>query len=84
MINQYATFTEAVQVFIAANEDWLSDSDQPLITAAFMAAKGLESRLSATLLGEFRQVMRELHRRKPGVPLSQKLDEFDELMQDFT
>lgn len=83
-VKRHATFTEAVELFVEANDDWLSESDQPLITAAFEAAKGLEKRMAASLLSEFRQVMRELHRRKPDLPLSQKLDEFDELMQDFT
>ena len=83
MIIRNATYEQSVDIYITANEDWMSDSETPLVTALFKTAQALDSRVSAALLGEFRQVMRELHRRKPGVPLSEKLDEFDALMENF-
>lgn len=83
MIIRNATYEQSVDIYITANEDWMSDSETPLVTALFKTAQALDSRVSAALLGEFRQVMRELHRRKPGVPLAEKLDEFDALMENF-
>lgn len=79
-----ATYGQAVDLFVDANDDWLTDSETPLVTALFKAAEALDTRTTAALLGEFRQVMRELYRRKPGVPLAAKLDEFEEMMSDFS
>lgn len=83
MMIRNATYEQSVDVYVSANEDWMTDSELPLVTALFKTANALDSRVSAALLGEFRQIMRELHRRKPGVPLSEKLDEFDALMENF-
>ncbi|MCC4303993.1 MULTISPECIES: hypothetical protein [unclassified Rhodococcus (in: high G+C Gram-positive bacteria)] len=78
-----STYVESVEIYISSNEDWMTDSESPLITSLFKAAEVLDKRTTASLLGEFRQIMRELHRRKPGVPLAEKLDEFDEMMLNF-
>ena len=79
-----ASFTDAVELYVNHNDDWMTDSDAMLVTALFKSAAVLDQRVTASLLGEFRQVLRELHKRKPGLPLEQKLDEFDELIKDFT
>lgn len=78
-----ATYEQSVDIWVTDNEDWLTDSELPLVTALFKAAQTLDSRTTASLLGEFRQVARELHRRKPGVPLAEKMDAFEEMMSDF-
>ena len=78
-----ATYVQSVDIYVSANDDWMTDSETPLVTSLFKAAEALDNRTTASLLGEFRQVMRELHRRKPGVPLAEKLDEFDEMMLNF-
>ncbi|WP_148222534.1 hypothetical protein [Rhodococcus opacus] len=78
-----ATYVESIDLYIEANQEWMTDSDQPLVTSLYKAAEALDKRTTASLLGEFRQVMRELHKRKPGLPKEQVLDEFDELMKDF-
>lgn len=78
-----ATYVESVHIYVSSNDTWMTDSETPLVTALYKTAEVLDNRTTASLLGEFRQVMRELHKRKPGVPVSQKLDEFEELMQDF-
>lgn len=83
-IKKHITYVQAVDMYVGANTEWLSDDEQPLITALYRAAEQLDKRTAASLLGEFRQVMREIHKRKPGAALAEKLDEFDELMKDFT
>lgn len=84
MISRDITYMQAVDLYIGANIDWLTDDDQPLITALYKAAEQLDKVTRASLLGEYRQVMRELHKRKPGLPAAQKLDDFDEFLKDFT
>lgn len=79
-----ATYVQSVHIYVSSNDDWMTDSEVPLVTALYKAAEQLDNRTTASLLGEFRQAIRELHRRKPGVPLEKKLDEFDEMMQDFS
>lgn len=82
-IKKHITYVQAVDMYVGANTEWLSDNEQPLITALYKAAEQLDKRTSASLLAEFRQVMREIHRRKPGAALVEKLDEFDDFMKDF-
>lgn len=84
MINRNISYHQSVDLYVGANVDWLSEQEQPLITSLYKAAEVLDKRTTASLLGEFRQVMRELHRRKPGVPASQKLDEFDSFIEEFS
>lgn len=84
MISRDITYVQAVDLYIGANVDWLSENDQPLVTSLYKAAEQLDKVTRASLLGEFRQVMRELHRRKPGIPAAQKVDDFDEFMKEFT
>lgn len=79
-----ASFRDAVDLYVNHNDDWMTDSDAMLVTALYKSADKLDIGVTASLLGEFRQVLRELHKRKPGLPLEQKLDQFEELIADFT
>lgn len=78
-----ASFEAAIDIYVNSNDDWMTDSETPLVTALYKSAVQLDKRTTASLLSEFRQVMRELHRRKPGIPLEQKLDEYDSMVKDF-
>lgn len=83
MIKKNITFAQAVDLFVGANVDWLGTSEQPLITALYKSAEGLDKRVGATLLAEYRQIFKEILRNKPGVILKDVQDEFDALMEQF-
>lgn len=82
-VSRNATYVQSVEMYVEENDEWMTTSEQPLVTSLYKAAQALDNRTTASLLGEFRQVIRELHKRKPGIPEEQKLDEFDELVKDF-
>lgn len=83
MIKRNLTYIEAVDLFIGANVEWLSETEQPIVTALYKAAEQLDKRTTATLLSEYRQLFRELMRQKPGSLVSEQVDKFDEMMADF-
>lgn len=61
-----AGFTEAVELYISANDDWLSDSEGPLVTELVTIARKLDgSSQAATMLMEFRQCYNDLHKLRP-------------------
>lgn len=83
MIKKEITYEQAVDLFVGANVDWLGPDEQPLVTALYESAKQLDKRTAASLLAEFRQVMKELHKRKPGQLVYQAKDEFEAMMEEF-
>lgn len=83
MISKHLTFVQAVDLFVGANVDWLSTTEQPMITALYKAAEKLDKGVAATLLSEYRQIFREVLRNKPGTLFGEAVDEFDQLMAGF-
>lgn len=64
-------FADAVDLYITANDDWLSDSETPLVTELVAIAQRLDSAKMApkgppsVMLMEFRQCFNDLHRLRP-------------------
>lgn len=83
MIKKNLTYVEAVDLFVGANVDWLSENDQPLLTGLYKSAESLDKRTSATLLSEYRQLFKEILRNKPVGTVKTNVDEFDDLMSQF-
>lgn len=83
MIQKNITYTQAVDLFIGANIEWLSETDQPLVTALYKSAHVLDQRTSAALLSEYRQLFKEVLRNKPIGTTKVNADAFDELMGQF-
>lgn len=83
MINKKLTHVQAMDLYVGMNLEWLTADEQPVITAIYAAAEQLDKRVSASLMSEYRQLVRELHRRKPGQLTKDSLDEFEQFMEDF-
>lgn len=61
------TFTESVEAWIEANDDWLTDDDLPDVTALRQMAKALDAEMTATMLSQYGLFLRALKKRKPAV-----------------
>lgn len=89
-VQKNSNWTGSVLIYIKKNEDWMTESEQPLVTGLLQIAKALdeETRLSASKVTEFRQMIAELHKRKPitNAKLKQELetiDSLDEFLETF-
>lgn len=79
-----ASYVQAVELYVNENDEWMTDSETPLVTALYKTAETLDSRTTAGLVGEFRQIMKELHARKPESQETKKVvDPFDELVAEY-
>lgn len=84
MIKKNLSYVEAVDLFVGANVDWLSETEQPLLTALYKSAEALDKRTAATLLSEYRQLFKEILRNKPITNSTVVAkDEFETLMEQF-
>jgi len=83
-VKRNGDFRGSVDIYVTSNEEWLEESDQPLITALYQIADQLDSapKITATLVTEFRLLMSDLHKRKP-IPRAQLKQEVEELEDEF-
>lgn len=82
MVIRNASFVQSVEVYVNANDEWMTDSETPFVTALFKAAEVLDNRTTASLLAEFTRTLKELDARKPQATVETK-DEFDKLVEEF-
>lgn len=81
----------AVNTYLNANEDWMTEDEQVLATELLETAKKLDAlpRGNANLTKEFRMLFMALHHHKPvsNKQIKQEavvvMDAFDELMKDY-
>lgn len=90
-VSRNSNRTGAIHAYLNANEDWMSEDEQPLVTALLQCSEELDRnpRSNAQLTAEFRQLFKELHSHKPvsraviKEETKAQLDAFDELISDF-
>lgn len=63
-----ATYTQAVDLYVAHNHAWLNDGHTPLVTNLYGIAQQLDRRVSAGLATEFRQSINSLQAMAPEQP----------------
>lgn len=64
-VTSNASYTQAVDLYIARHNDWLDDTHTPLVTNLYGIATQLDRRVSAGLCTEFRQTFNSLNALAP-------------------
>jgi len=75
------TFTESIEAFLTAADEWLTDEDAPAVAALCAMAEQLDREMTPALLAQYGLSYRTLLKRKPanaGAPE----DELELLLRD--